>query len=141
MQRFTSCFSDLLTFIFAQILCGKAFWSVVGRSVSRKREATERTGIFPRQLRGLSIYNCSLAAVWQLPAWLYRLRSVSLALAVGPLLTVFCLLLGRAAAVCAGDVFLLLGLGLHLAVVLVLGSFAEHDAALKNIVKVAHVCM
>ena len=52
---------------------------------------------------------------------------------VGALLSVLRLLAGRAATVSTGDILLLLGLGLHLAVVgLPLTATAEADAILQN---------
>jgi hypothetical protein len=59
-------------------------------------------------------------------------------LSVGPLLPVLGLLFGRAAAVCAGDVLLFLGLGLHLALVGVTAFAAapERDAVLKDFLKI-----
>ena len=59
---------------------------------------------------------------------------------VGSLLTVFGLLSGRAAAVGTGDILLLLGLGLHLAVVLwLVTSTSEVDAVLEDMLEIVHV--
>ena len=60
--------------------------------------------------------------------------------AVGALLAVFRFLSGRAAAVGAGDVLLLLRLGLHLTRVGIatLAATSEGDAVLKDLLKVVH---
>ena len=62
----------------------------------------------------------------------------ALFLAVGALLAILGFLAGGAAAVCAGDVLLLLGLGLHLAFagVAALAAPAEVDAVLQDLLKV-----
>jgi len=58
---------------------------------------------------------------------------------VGSSLAVFGLLFGRARAVCASDVFLFLGLRLHLAVVLLrFGGGAEDDTGLDDFVDGLH---
>ena len=58
---------------------------------------------------------------------------------IGALLAVLCLLPGRAAAVGARDILLLLGFGLHLAIVLwLVTSASEVDAVFKDILKVVH---
>ena len=58
---------------------------------------------------------------------------------VGPLLTVFGLLTSRAATVRTGDILLLLGLGLHLAVVFrLVPSTSEVDAVLQDMLKIVH---
>ena len=59
---------------------------------------------------------------------------------VGPLLTVFGFLTCRAAAVGTGDILLLLGLGLHLAIVFQLvSSTSEVDAVLKDVLEIVHM--
>ena len=60
---------------------------------------------------------------------------------VGSLLTIFGLLLGRATAVCTGNVFLFLGLCLHFVRALAVARpFLEDYASFENIVKaVLHV--
>ena len=62
-------------------------------------------------------------------------------LPVSPLLTVFGFLPGRAAAVCACNIFFLLGLCLHLSLVGVFAfaAPAEVDTVLQNQVEVVHV--
>ena len=56
---------------------------------------------------------------------------------VGPLLTVFGLLLGRAATVSTSDVFLLLGFGLYLAVLFARATATtEVDAIDENILEI-----
>ena len=58
---------------------------------------------------------------------------------IGPLLTVFGFLTGRAAAVGTSDILLLLGLGLHLAIVLrLVSSSPEVDTVLEYILKIVH---
>ena len=58
---------------------------------------------------------------------------------IGSLLTVFGLLSGRAAAVGTSDILLLLGLGLHLAVVLgLIAPTSEADAVFEDILKIVH---
>ena len=60
-------------------------------------------------------------------------------MSVGSSLAVLGLLFGRARTVCAGDVFLFLGLRLHLAVVLLrFGGGAEDDAGLDDFVDGLH---
>ena len=60
-------------------------------------------------------------------------------MAVSPLLTVFGFLTGRAAAMSTSDILLLLGLGLHLAIVLrLVTSASEVDAVFKYILKIVH---
>ena len=60
---------------------------------------------------------------------------------IGPLFAVFRLLSGTTAAVCPGDIFFLLGLGLHLVLVWVAFRHAleYQTAAGDNIVNVCHV--
>ena len=59
--------------------------------------------------------------------------------AVSPLLTIFGLLTGRAATMSTCDILLLLGLGLHLAIVLrLVTSASEVDAVLEDILKIVH---
>ena len=61
---------------------------------------------------------------------------------VSPLLTVFRLLAGTAAAMSPSDILLLLGFGLHLAVVLgLVASTSEAYAVFENILKVVHSLM
>ena len=58
---------------------------------------------------------------------------------VGPLLTVFGFLSGRAATVGTGDVLFLLGLGLHLSFVLgLIAAPSEVDAVFEDILKIVH---
>ena len=58
---------------------------------------------------------------------------------VGPLLTVFGFLTGRAAAVGTSDVLFLLGLGLDLAVVLgLITASAKVDTVFEDILKIVH---
>ena len=58
---------------------------------------------------------------------------------VGPLLTVFGFLTGRAATVGTGDVLFLLGLGLDLAVVLgLITASAKVDTVFEDILKIVH---
>ena len=58
-------------------------------------------------------------------------------MSVGPLLTVFGFLPGRAATVGTGDVLLFLGLGLHLVVFLPRpATSSERDTVLQNALKV-----
>ena len=58
---------------------------------------------------------------------------------VGPLLTVFGFLTGRAATVGTGDVLFLLGLGLDLAVVLgLIIASAKVDTVFEDILKIVH---
>ena len=60
-------------------------------------------------------------------------------MSVGTLLTILGLLSGRAAAVGTGDILLLLGFGLHLAVVLrLIASSPEVDAVLENVLEIVH---
>jgi len=63
-------------------------------------------------------------------------------LPVGTLLTIFGFLLSRTAAVCSGNVFLLLCLGLHLALVWVatLSATTEGDAILQDLLKILFSC-
>jgi len=58
---------------------------------------------------------------------------------VGSLLAILRLLTGRAAAVGTGDVLLLLGLGLHLAIVrLLVTATSKRDAVFKDMLKIVH---
>lgn len=58
---------------------------------------------------------------------------------VGPLFAVFRFLTGRTATVGPGDVLLLLGLGLHFALLFgLVTTTAERDAILQDILKVIH---
>ena len=58
---------------------------------------------------------------------------------VGPLLTVFGFLTGRAAAMSTSDILFLLGLGLHLAIVFrLVTSASEVDAVFEYILKIVH---
>lgn len=69
---------------------------------------------------------------------LARGKTPCLMLTVGALLAVFCLLTGRAAAVCAGDVLLLFSLGLHLTLVgiFALSTATKRNSILKNRLKI-----
>ena len=59
---------------------------------------------------------------------------------IGALLTVLRLLAGRAAAMGTRDILLLLGFGLHLAIVLrLVTSTSEVDAVLQYILKIVHI--
>ena len=59
---------------------------------------------------------------------------------IGALLTVFRLLAGTAAAMGACDILLLLGFGLHLAIILrLITSTSEVDAILQYILKIVHI--
>ena len=60
---------------------------------------------------------------------------------IGPLFAVFRLLSGTTAAVCPGDVFFLLGLGLHLVLIgiALCHSLEHHPAAGNNIVNICHI--
>ena len=64
----------------------------------------------------------------------------ALRLSVCPLLTVFCLLFCTAGAVCAGDIFLFLSLGLHLPVVgfFLWGAF-EGYSVLYYFLEIVHI--
>ena len=80
--------------------------------------------------RGFRVVECSLS----------KCRATVLFVAIGPLLPVFGLLLGRTRTVGTRDIFLLLGLGLHLAAV-GFRSFAgpfEDDAVFDNVANVTH---
>ena len=58
---------------------------------------------------------------------------------IGALLTVLRFLAGRAAAMGPRDILLLLGFGLHLAIVLrLISSTSEVDAVLQYILKIVH---
>ena len=58
---------------------------------------------------------------------------------VGPLLTVFGFLSGRAATVGTGDVLFLLGLGLDLTVVFgLIAASAEVDTVFEDVLKIVH---
>ena len=60
-------------------------------------------------------------------------------MSVGSLLTVFGFLTGRAAAVGTSDILLLLGLGLHLAIVLgLITSTSEVDAVFEDMLEIVH---
>jgi len=60
-------------------------------------------------------------------------------MSVGTLLTILGFLSGRAAAVGTGDILLLLGFGLHLAVVLrLIASSPEVDTVLENVLEIVH---
>ena len=66
-------------------------------------------------------------------------RDYSFLVSVGSLLTVFGLLTGRAAAVGTSDILLLLGFGLHLAIVLrLVTSTSEVDTVFEYVLKVVH---
>ena len=59
---------------------------------------------------------------------------------IGALLTVFRLLAGTAAAMGARDILLLLGFGLHLAIIFrLITSTSEVDAVLQYILKIVHI--
>ena len=59
---------------------------------------------------------------------------------VCPLLTVFGLLTCRAAPMSTGDVFLLLGFGLHLAIVFrLVASTSEGNTVLEDVLKIVHI--
>ena len=59
---------------------------------------------------------------------------------IGTLLTVFRLLAGTAATVGSRDILLLLGFGLHLAIVLgLVTSASEVDAVFEDILKIVHI--
>ena len=59
---------------------------------------------------------------------------------VSPLLAVFGLLTGRATTVSTSDILLLLGLGLHLAIVFrLVSSSSEVDAVFKDILEIVHM--
>ena len=59
---------------------------------------------------------------------------------IGALLTVLRLLAGTAAAMGARDILLLLGFGLHLAIILrLITSTSEVDAVFKDILKIVHI--
>ena len=61
---------------------------------------------------------------------------------VGTLLAVLSLLTGRAGTVGTSDVFLLLGLGLHLAIILrLVTSASEVDAVLEDMLKIIHCAL
>jgi len=61
-------------------------------------------------------------------------------MSVRPLLTVFGFLTCRAATVSTSDVLLLLGLGLHLAIVFrLVSSTSEVDAVLKDVLEIVHM--
>ena len=64
-------------------------------------------------------------------------------MAVGTLLTVFGLLLGRATTVSTSYILLLLGLGLHLLARIagLITSTSEVDAVLKDFLKIVHLFM
>ena len=58
---------------------------------------------------------------------------------VGPLLTVFGFLSGRAATVGTGDVLFLLGLGLHLAIVLgLIAPSSEVNTVFEDMLEIVH---
>ena len=58
---------------------------------------------------------------------------------IGTLFAVLCLLSGAAAAMRSSDILLLLGLGLHLAIIFwLVTSSSEVDAVLEYILKVVH---
>ena len=58
---------------------------------------------------------------------------------VSPLFAILGLLTGTAAAVGSSDILLLLGLGLHLAIILgLVTSTSEVDAVLEDILKIVH---
>ena len=58
---------------------------------------------------------------------------------IGALLTVFRLLAGRAAAMGARDILLLLGFGLHLAIIFrLITSTSEVDTIFKYVLKIVH---
>ena len=60
-------------------------------------------------------------------------------MSIGTLLTILGLLPGRAATVSPSDILLLLGFGLHLAIVLrLITSASEVDTILKDILKIVH---
>ena len=60
-------------------------------------------------------------------------------MSVGTLLTILGLLSGRTATVGTGDILLLLGFGLHLAVVFrLITASAETDAVFEDILKIVH---
>ena len=60
-------------------------------------------------------------------------------MSVGSLLTVFRLLTGRTAAVGTSDILLLLGFGLHLAIVLrLVTSTSEVDTVFEYVLKIIH---
>ena len=59
---------------------------------------------------------------------------------VSPLLTVFRLLAGTAAAMSPSDILLLLGFGLHLASILwLVTSTSKVDAVFEDILKIVHI--
>ena len=61
-------------------------------------------------------------------------------MSVCPLLTVFGFLTCRAATVSTSDILLLLGLGLHLAIVFrLVSSTSEVDAVLKDVLEIVHM--
>ena len=61
-------------------------------------------------------------------------------MSVGTLLAVFGFLTGRTAAVGTSDILLLLGFGLHLAIVLrLVTSASEVDAVLEDTLKIVHI--
>ena len=60
-------------------------------------------------------------------------------MAIGPLLTVFGFLHGRAATVSTSDILLLLGFGFYLAIVFwLITSTSEVDAIFKYVLKIVH---
>ena len=66
-----------------------------------------------------------------------------LLVAIGPLLAILSFLSCRSAAVGASDIFLFLGLGLYLAVVLLLGASSgfEYHATHDNIINIIHILL
>ena len=61
-------------------------------------------------------------------------------MSVSPLLTVFGFLTCRAATVSTSDILLLLGLGLHLAIVFrLISSTSEVNAVLKDVLEIVHM--